>query len=340
MPLISIIIPCRNEEQHIGKCLDSLISHNYPKESLEILVVDGISEDKTRDIIKDYIEKYHFIRLLDNPEKVTPRAMNIGIRESRGEVVLMVNSHSVLDKDFLKWNIHHLTEIKEADAVGGTLKTISDDNIFSKAIEFVSDSVFGSGGKRYRQRTEPGFVQDTLPYCAYRREVFDKFGIIDETLFRTQDGEFNLRILKGGGKIYFSPKIKSYLYGRSSLARFSRQQFQYGYFKVKIAKKLGWGSIPRQVVPGLFVFSLILSVILSFLYKSFLFLFVLIIGSYFLANIIFSLQISFKKGMKYFLPCFLTFFVMHFSYGLGFLKGIIDFLILGKEAKKDIGITR
>lgn len=340
-PKISIIIACRNEEKFIGKCLDSILSQDYPKEKLEIIVVDGLSEDKTREIVKEYTDTHSFIKMLDNPEKVTPKAMNVGIKESRGEVVIFVNSHGILDREFLKWNIYYLEKMKDADAVGGKLKAICDSStLFARAITFITDSIFGSGGIRYRKREKEGFVKDTLPYCAYRHEVFQRFGYIDEELLRGQDAEFNLRLIKNGGKIYFTPKIYSYLYTRPSLLKLWKQQFQYGYFKVKIAKKVGFGLVLRQHIPAIFVFSLILSGILGIFFLAFFYLFSTILLSYILINTIFSLEIAFKKGFKYFFASVLSFFVLHFSYGLGFLKGIFDFLILKKETQKDVSITR
>ena len=342
IPLISIIIPCRNEERFIGKCLDSILNQNYPKDKLEILVVDGMSEDNTRNKIEEIKNRHQDkdIRILDNPDKITPKAMNIGIKSSKGDIVVLVCAHGFLDKEFLKWNVYHFNKIKKADAVGGKLSAISEDKLLSKAISFVSDSVFGSGGVRYRQRTNNGFIRDTLPFCAYRKESFDKFGMIDESFLRGQDGELNLRILKMGGLIYFSPKIKSYAYSRPSICGFCKQQFQYGYFKVKIAQKLGMMSVFRQYVPAIFVLSLILSGILGIFFQPFFYLLIIILLAYLLLNIVFSLEIAFKKGFKYLPASIVTFFVLHFGYGLGFLKGIFDFLILKKKVKKDIGITR
>jgi len=341
LPLISIIIPCRNEEKYIGKCLDSIIKQDYPKERLEVLVVDGMSEDKTREIIKEYQKNYSFIKLLDNPYKVTPKAMNIGIKNSRGEIIILVCAHSILDKEFFKWNVHFLNKIKDTDAIGGQLKAISEDKgIVSKSIAFITDSVFGSGGRRYRTRTKEGFVRDTLPHCAYRRRVFEKIGYMDEELLRGQDAEFNYRLLRKGGKLYFSPKIKSYAYTRSSFPKLWKQQFQYGYFKVKITKKIGHRLILKQHLPALFVLSLILTGVLGIFFRLFFYLFLLIIGLYFLLDIVFSLQISFKHGLKYFFPCLISFFLFHFSYGLGFLNGIIDFKIFKKKIGKDVALTR
>ena len=342
-PFVSIIIPCRNEEKFISKCLDSIIAQNYPKDRIEVLVVDGRSMDRTREVVKGYTQKYPFIKLLDNPKRITPIAMNIGIKEAKGDVVILVNAHSILDKDFLKYSTAYLKKTG-ADAVGGKLNTINDNSsLVAQAIPLAADSTFGAGGKRYRTREEEGWVKDTLPYCAYPKKIFEKIGLIDEELIRDQDEEFNYRLLKSGGRIFFTPKIKSYLHIRPSLRKLWRQHFQYGYFKVRVAQKIGVIFTLRQLIPAIFVSSLIFTGVLSFFSKFFLGLFSLIICSYLLANFGFSLAIAIKKGLK-FLPLLpIVFFTLHFSYGLGYLKGIWDFLIRKKHLKKkikDIPLTR
>ncbi|MEW6095071.1 MAG: glycosyltransferase family 2 protein [bacterium] len=342
-PLVSIIIPCRNEEKFIGKCLDSIIAQDYSKEKLEVLVVDGMSVDGTKDIIKEYSQKYPFIRVLDNPKKVTPVAMNIGIKNATGDFMVMINSHAIIDNGFLINGIKYLNETN-ADAVGGILKTINEGkDIISRVIPLSADSIFGAGGKRYRSRIAEGFVSDTLPYCLYKKEVFFKIGLIDEELIRDQDEEFNYRLIKNGGRIYFSPLIKSFLYLRPSLKKLWRQHFQYGYFKPLVAKKVGAILTARQLIPAIFVFSLIISGILSFVFIPFLWLFLFISLLYLSTNLLFSLCIAFKKGMRLLPFLLISFATLHFSYGLGYLKGIWDFIVLRKHKRKkveDIPLTR
>ncbi|UCD84903.1 MAG: glycosyltransferase family 2 protein [Deltaproteobacteria bacterium] len=343
MPEISIIIPCRNENNFIGKCLDSIIANDYPKDKLEILVVDGMSDDGTREIVSRYYEEYPFIRLLYNPEKFTPMAMNLGINCSKGEVIVMVNAHSVLDKDFLKYNIEYL-DLTKSNAVGGMLNTINDEiSLVMQAIPLAADSIFGSGGRRYRSRREEGFVTDTLPYCAYPRKTFEQYGYIDEELIRDQDEEFNYRILQRGGKIFFTPKIKSFLYVRRSLKMLWKQHFQYGYFKPLVTKKVGAILSWRQLIPAVFVSTFFISGMLSFMLRPFLWLFLLISLFYLATNLVFSITIGVNKGSQYIFILPIIFTMLHFSYGLGYLKGILDLIILKRQKKKiieDIPLTR
>jgi glycosyltransferase involved in cell wall biosynthesis len=342
-PLVSIVIACRNEEKFIGKCLDSIIGQDYPKDKIEVLVIDGMSSDNTRGVVEGYTRDHPFVQLLENPKKLTPFAMNIGMKGSKGDVIILVNAHSILDKDFLNNSIHYLTQT-HADAVGGMLNAIEErSSLMAKAIPLATNSIFGAGGKRYRSRTEEGFVKDTLPYCAYRREIIDRVGLIDEDLIRDQDEEFNYRILKKGGKIYYSPRIKSYLFIRPSLKKLWRQHFQYGYFKPLVVKKVG-GIIPwRQTIPPLFVGSLILTGILSFFIEYAWWCFLLILGSYIATNLFFSSLLSAKEGFKLFLFIATSFAALHVSYGIGYIKGILDFVIGKRHLRhrpEDLQITR
>lgn len=341
---ISIIIPCRNEEKYISKCLDSIIKQEYPINNLEVFIVDGMSQDETRRMVKKYIQKYSFIKLLDNPNKIVPIALNLGIKEAKGDIIIMVNAHSTLDKDFLRYNLEYLKKTG-ADAVGGKLNTVNDNySIIAQAIPLAADSPLGSGGKRYRNKVEEGWVKDTLPYCAYPKILFNKIGLIDEELIRDQDEEFNYRILKFGGKIFYTPKIISHLQIRPSLKKFWRQYFQYGYFKVRVAQKVGIIFTWRQLVPAIFVSSLMFTGVMSFFNEFFLWLFILIIGLYTIVNFSFSLIISIKKKELKLLPSLIVSFItLHFSYGLGYLKGIWDFIVFKKHLKKkikDMPLTR
>lgn len=343
LPFISIIIPSRNEEKYIQKCLNSIIDQTYPKNKLELLVVDGISTDKTREVVREYSQKFPFINLFENPSKLTPFAMNIGIKNSKGDVIILVNAHSLLDKDFLKNSILCLNKTG-ADAVGGMLDSINEESSsIAKAIPIATDSIFGAGGRRYRSRLEEGFVRDTLPYCAYRRDLINKIGWIDEDLIRDQDEEFNYRILKSGGKIYYTPQIKSYLFIRPSLRKVWKQHFQYGYFKPLVAQKVGGVLTWRQTIPSIFVSTLFITGLFSFFIRYFLWGFLLILGAYIGVNLLFSLILSIKEDFKLLPFIVISFAALHVSYGVGYIKGIFDFIIGKRHLKRrmeDLRLTR
>jgi len=294
-------------------------------------------------MVKEYIQKNPFINLFENPRKVTPFAMNIGIKNSSGDVIILVNAHSLLHKDFLKNSILYLNKTG-ADAVGGMLDSINEDSsCIAKAIPIAADSIFGTGGRRYRSGLEEGFVRDTLPYCAYRRDLIDKIGWIDEDLIRDQDEEFNYRILKNGGKIYYTPQIKSYLFIRPSLRKLWKQHYQYGYFKPLVAQKVGGILTWRQTIPSIFVSSLFVTGLFSSFIRYSLCGFLLILGSYIGVNLLFSLILSIRKDFRLLPLIAISFATLHMSYGVGYMKGIFDFVICKRHLKSrrvDLELTR
>jgi len=341
--IVSIIIPCRNEEKHISDCLDSIIANDYPKDKFEVLVVDGMSEDGTREIIEKYAQQSPNIKLLDNPKKIVPIAMNLGIENAKGNIIIRIDVHAEYPKDYISKVVHWL-EKSGADNVGGILITLPGaDTLKANAIASALSSPFGVGNAMFRTGVkEPTYV-DTVPFGAYRKEVFSKIGLFDEELVRNQDDEFNLRLIKNGGKILLVPEIVSYYYARDSLSKLWRMYCQYGYFKIRVIQKIGAVLTVRQVIPSLFVGSLMLTGILSFLTKYFLGMFFVIFGLYLVANIAFSFHIALKNGLKLFLVLPLAYATLHFGYGLGFLKGLWDFMIFKRHLKqkiKDVGLTR
>ncbi|MFH2032135.1 MAG: glycosyltransferase family 2 protein [Bacteroidota bacterium] len=340
---VSIIIPSRNEEKHIANCLDSIMANDYSKDKLEVLVVDGMSEDGTRGIIEKYAQQYPNIKLLDNPKKIVPTAMNLGIKEAKGNIIIRMDAHTEYQKDYISKIVHWL-EKSGADNVGGMWVTLPGAaTLKANAIASALSSPFGVGNAMFRIGVkEPTYV-DTVPFGAYRKEVFSKIGLFDEELVRNQDDEFNLRLIKNGGKILLVPEIVSYYYARDSLSKLWRMYFQYGYFKVRVIQKIGAVLTVRQIIPSLFVGSLMLTGLLSFFTKYSLWMFLAIFGLYFAANIVFSLHVALKKGLKLFFVLPVAYATLHFGYGLGFLKGIWDFMILKKHLKqkiKDVSLTR
>ena len=261
---VSIIIPCRNEEKFVSKCLDSIIAQDYPKEKMEILIVDGMSKDKTRVILREYIEKYPFIRVLDNPKKIVPCALNIGLKNARGEIIMRMDAHTTYGKDYMSKCVKYLDEY-DADNVGGILKTTPAENtIIAKAITLVLSHRFGAGDSYFRIGSkEPRWVDTVFPGC-YKRKVFEKIGLFNEKLIRNQDLEFNLRLKKTGGKILLVPEIMSCYYPSSNLKTFWKHNFRDG-FSITYPLKYGIKAFSwRHLVPFVFVLTLIGSGILSF----------------------------------------------------------------------------
>jgi glycosyltransferase involved in cell wall biosynthesis len=343
VPFISVIIPCRNEEKYIAKCLDSVVSQDYPGERLEILVVDGMSEDGTRRIIQEYSQKHSCIKLLDNNKKIIPSALNEGIRAARGEIILRIDAHATYDRGYISQCINCMRKYS-VDNVGGICVTRpGSDSIVAKTIAIVLSHPFGVGNAYFRVGVaEPKYV-DTVPFGCYNKGVFNRIGLFDEDLPRNQDDEFNARLIKSGGKILLVPDIVSYYYARDSLGKLWRMYFQYGYFKPLVMKKVGAIITWRQVVPAFFVGSLLISLLLSVIMRPFFWSFIIILSLYAAANVLYSFFVALKKGMRHLFVLPVVFSTLHFSYGIGYLKGILDFMVLKKHRKKimkDVPLTR
>ena len=324
LPTISIIIPILNEEKYIAKCLDSIIESDYDKNKMEVLLVDGGSEDKTIEIIKKYQEKYQFFKLLNNPKKIVPVAMNIGIKEAKGEYIIRLDAHSSYPKDYFSKLIFYHKKLN-ADNVGGVVITeVKNKSLTSNAIKNVLSDKFGVGSA-FRSGVSKIREVDTVPFGCYKKEVFDKIGLYDERLVRNQDIELNKRLKRNGGKIYLVPEIKCIYYARENFLDLAKNNFKNGLWNILTAyytNSLSSLSF-RHFVPLLFVLSLILSLILGIFYKYFFYLFLIILVLYLSIILIRSFQI--KKGTTFFHQS-LAFLVLHFSYGMGSLVGIFKVL--------------
>lgn len=343
LPYISIIIPCRNEDRFIRNCLDSVLAQDFSKERMEILVVDGMSQDTTRQIIQNSYSTYPFIKVLDNPDRITPSAFNVGIKASKGEIILIMGAHSIYENNYISKCVDNLIS-SGADNVGGVCKILPrNDGLTAKSIAYALCSVFGMGNSYFRIGSNKNRYVDTVFGGCYRKQLFDKIGLFDVDLIRGQDTEFNTRIIKNGGKILLVPKIVSYYSARDTLLNLWKMEWQYGHFKPLVVKKVGRLFTVRQVVAPLFVSVLALSIILYLFSNAFLFLFFGVLGVYLIANLAFSFKIARKEGLKCFCLLPIVFAAIHFAWGSGFLKGIWDFLILKKDRKcnlKDIPLTR
>lgn len=323
LPLVSVIIPCRNEENFIGKCLDSIITNNYPLDRLEILVMDGMSTDKTKKVVENYLNKYPFIRFLANPKKITPAGMNIGINSANGEIIVITSAHAKIPEDYITKCVYYLNKLN-ADNVGGVLITLPGENTYiAKAISLVLSHPFGVGNSWFRIGSKKPMLVDTVPFGCYRKAIFDKIGGFNEKLTRTEDNELNYRIRKNGGKIYLIPEIKLYYYARSTLKNLWNQSFGNGKGIIYTTKMIPGSLSLRHFVPGGFMLCLLGSLLLSFLTEWGKFLFGLILVSYLTVNLYFSIAIGMKEKLQLVPFLVLSFITLHLSYGLGSVYGFL-----------------
>lgn len=324
---VRVVIPCRNEAGFIGRCLSSIIAADRSGMELEVRVVDGLSDDGTREEILRIAKGYPWIQLVDNPERTTPQAMNIGLRAEGYDVGIILGAHAEIDVGFLRENLRLLALHPQAGCTGGVIENIYLDKA-SRRIGAALGHPFGVGSAHFRTGRKEGEV-DTVAFGAYRREVFDQVGFFDERLVRNQDDEFNYRVLKAGWKIILSHKVRSRYYVRASLSRLFRQYAQYGYWKVYVNRLHKSVTTWRQLVPAAFVLYLITGAIVSCFVPSLFRPYLAGVGFYLLAAVFSATQAA--KGMKDIPGVALAFVILHSAYGLGYLRGLWELVLLRKD---------
>ena len=327
MPKISIIIPCLNEEKYIVTCMESIISSNIDYKQTEVIFVDGSSRDKTVKIINSYQKKYPFIQILNNPEKITPISMNIGIRASKGKYIFVLSAHATYNSDYFSKLLKEIERL-DADCVGGVLITdVKNKNKKSNSIKEILSHKFGVGNSDFRTGSSEIKEVDTVAFGCYTREVFEKYGYYDERLIRNQDIELNKRIINGGGKIYLVPNVECTYYARENFKALAKNNYANGFWNILTAyytKTLNSLSL-RHFIPLIFILSLLFPLILSLLFPKLLWLTFLSLISYLALVIITSFKL--RKNNNSFFSLVGSFLTLHFSYGFGSLMGIFSILM-------------
>ena len=333
VPTVSVIVPCRDEERYIARCLDSIAATDYPRERLEVLAVDGVSEDRTRAIVADYGARYPFIRLLDNPGRIPPTAVNAGIRAARGEILVRMDAHVVYPPEYIPRSIAALAETG-ADNVGGVVVTRpAIPTAVGRAIAIALSHPFGVGNSRYRIGSRERRWVDTVAFGCFRADVFQRIGLFDEDLPRNQDDELNFRLTKQGGRVLLEPSVVAYSFALESLGQLARMWYQYGYFKPLVAKKVGRVMNLRQLVPACFILCLTASAALTPFLESAQLVLAGITGSYAALSIGYGLAAARKHGLACALVLPIAFLAIHVAHGVGFLRGVAHHVLrLGKSS--------
>ena len=258
--MLSVICPIYNEEKYISACIDSIIHQDYPKDSLEVIFVDGMSMDMTRDIVKQYSKQYPYISLIDNPDKIVPIAMNLGIKASIGDIIIRLDAHAKYPANYFSTLTKALNEL-DADNVGVVCKTdVINKTPKTLAIKEVLSNKFGVGNSTFRTGINQTQEVDTVPFGCWKREIFQKYGLYDTRLVRNQDIELNKRIKKGGGHIYIIPECYCTYMARETFKALSKNNFNNGKWNiltVYYTKQFSSLSL-RHFIPLIFVLSVIL----------------------------------------------------------------------------------
>ena len=323
--MLSVIVPIYQEEKYISKCIDSMLSQDYPKDDLEIILVDGMSKDRTREIVATYTAKYPFIRMINNPERIAPCAMNRGIKEAKGDVIIRLDAHVYYPKNYFSLLVEKLNELPGAENVGALCNTLPvNDSITAQSIAAVLSSSFGMGNSHFRVGADKEMEVDTVPFGCFHRSIFDKVGLYDEELVRNQDDELNARIIKAGGKIYLIPQLVCEYYARDTAKKVYKMFYQYGVFKPLVNKKLGSPATVRQFFPLFFVLGLLVGPVVCLFLPVLWWAYFAVIMLWFILATSFSLKDS--KNLKRILTQNWIYFVVHFGYGWGYIVGIYKIL--------------
>lgn len=330
--MLSVICPIYNEEKYIAKCIDSILTQDYSKEDLEVIFVDGMSRDQTREIIAKYTERYPFIRLIDNPDKIVPPAMNKGILASKGDVIMRLDAHATYAPNYFSVLVKALNELR-ADNVGAVCRTdVLNKTPKTLAIKEVLSNKFGVGNSTFRTGVTKVMEVDTVPFGCWRRDVFDKYGLYDVRLVRNQDIELNKRILRGGGKIYIVPNTYCTYLARENYRALAKNNYGNGKWNILTVfytKQFDSLSV-RHFVPLAFVLSIIIPGLFSVIYWPFVLLSILSLLAYgtVLGTVSAKLSMSKKLNFGYLL---VSFMVLHLSYGWGSLVGLVSLPFQSKK---------
>lgn len=324
IPFISALIVCRNEEAYINISLQSILDQDYPDNCYEVIIIDGMSDDKTVDKARLLCEKYKTqhgscpdIHFFSNEKKILAAGWNIGIKESKGRFIFRIDAHSCIPTDYIKKCVKTISTY-DAVCVGGKIESKSlqgEDDVITKILS----SPFGVGNSTFRVSNVGGYA-DTAVYGLYDRTIFDVVGYFDESLSRNQDIELHARIRNVGGKFYFNPEIKSVYYTRNTVKKMLKQAFQNGKWNPIVAKKTKGTLSIRHMIPFAFVIFTGITTILGFFKKMFWFLEGAVLALHLFLGFIFAKKKTNIPKELILMP--ILFMALHLSYGTGFLFGL------------------
>jgi succinoglycan biosynthesis protein ExoA len=328
---ISIVVACRNEITHIRSLLDSVQQQDLPAKSWELIVADGMSDDGTAEVLQQCANRTPEMRVLCNSQRIVSTGLNAAIRVAQGDYIVRMDAHTSYSPNYARKCIEIL-ERTGADNVGGPARTRAK-GLRARAIAAAYHSPFSTGGARFHDPNYQGWV-DTVPYGCWRRQIFQELGMFDETLVRNQDDEFNLRLVRAGGRIWQDPAIVSWYSPRPALAAVFRQYLQYGFWKVAVIAKHRRPASWRHCVPALFVLVCLLSALaiaVDALFGSPRALAdvtpvcIAIFVAYAATLLIASVLAARRAGWQTLIYLPVVFPAFHFSYGFGFLAGLLCF---------------
>lgn len=323
--MVSVICPIYNEERYIDGCIGSILAQDYPKEDMEVIFADGCSRDNTRLIVADYASRYPWIRLIDNPDRYVPHALNKAIRESHGDIIIRIDAHAKYPADYIS-TLSRALERYGADNVGVVCRTdVKRKTARSEAIITVLSHPLGVGNATFRTGVSEPREVDTVPFGCWRREVFDRYGYFDTRLTRNQDIEMNKRILRGGGRIILIPDTHCTYYARESFGKLAENNYDNGKWNIlTVWYTRQFDSLSlRHFIPLIFVMSLVLPLVAGIFWRPLAWLSVASAVCYLMAISTISARLAIKRHLNW-AYLVTTFITLHISYGIGSLVGLMQ----------------
>lgn len=325
-PNVSVIIPCRNEAETITLLLDALFNQNYPREQLEVVIADGMSEDSTRKQISEYQAQYPemTIKIVDNPQRIIPAGLNRAIEASIGEFIIRLDAHSIPSEDYVARSVQGLRD-NLAENIGGVWDiSPQKETPIAKAIAAAAAHPLAVGGAKYRFAEQAEYVE-TVPFGAWKRSTLQALGGYDESLLTNEDYELNTRLAQQGGRIYLDPKIRSVYFARPDLPSLATQYWRYGYWKAQMLKRYPGSLKMRQALPPLLVSGLVILLVLAIAFTGMRPLFLMATSLYLFALLGIGTQIAIQKKDIIMIPLVAAAVAcMHFAWGTGFLFGSVS----------------
>jgi succinoglycan biosynthesis protein ExoA len=322
-PVVSAVVPCRNEKDHIEECVRSILAQEPPPGGFELIVADGMSRDGTREILNRLAAEDPRLRIADNPAQITPCGMNVGIRAAKGRYIAIMGAHTQYATNYLRRCVEILEEHPEVCCSGGPIIS-QGKSAFGRAVAVAMSHPMGVGNAKHRFPDYEGYAEGAC-FPVFRREVFEQVGLYDENLIRNQDDDLNYRVARQGGKTFISPRARCIYYVRETIRQLFKKYFQYGYWRVAVVRKHLLPASLRQLAPVLF-FSTMLGMCLAsiFLPGSWRLSGMLLPAAYAIVLAIAGLEVAARQGLKTGLLFPAAAAVMHAAYAAGFARAAIN----------------
>lgn len=318
VPLVTVVMPVRNEAAHLGRAFDALDGQTYPRDRVEILVVDGGSTDATAQVVSVRARVDPRIRLLGGPGVNTPMAMNVGIKAASGRYIAKVDGHGWVGEGYLGDAVEILETEPDVGCVGGEIVPVAETAV-EQAIRVARFSKLGVGGGIYTAAQVRHDI-DTVQCGVYRKDVLEAIGGFDPALQFGEDEEVNHRLRLAGHRIVFEPSVRFHYLVRPSLRSLFRQYFNYGRARVAVVRKHPSFLRLKHVVPSGLVLVLIASVLGTIISPA---IPVLVVGGYAAALLGAGVGMSRLRGGASPLLIAAALACLHLGYGLGMLTGLV-----------------